>query len=82
MERNDKWYDEFHKRLVERAKEDEISQRDLKDSDELMVFFAKMDLSEYKRRIIEDWVACMLSLAERHMELAYDMGLEDAKKVK
>lgn len=79
MERNEKWYDEFHKRLIERAKEDELCCRNLKDSNELMVLFAKMDLSEYKRRIIEDWVACMLSLAERHMELAYEMGLEDAK---
>lgn len=78
--RDDKWYDEFHKRLVERAKQDEICQKDTKEATKLLVMFERLEMSDYKRRIIEDWVACLLSAAERQMEIAYDMGREEAEK--
>ena len=76
---DEKWYSEFHRALEQRAQDDAVFRRDQKDSKELELMMEQLPLSEYQRRIVEDYLACLQSMAERRTEIAYEMGKESLK---
>ncbi|MBQ8598510.1 MAG: hypothetical protein IJ411_00110 [Oscillospiraceae bacterium] len=74
QKRSDQWYNEFHNELIDRARQDPLCCDDKKSCIELEELVDKLELSRHQRCVINDYIACLLTLSERHMELAYDLG--------
>ena len=57
--------------------EDEVYQQDEKDLDELTKRFMNLDLPEYDRMIINDYIACLQTVDCRYADISYATGIED-----
>ena len=55
--------------------EDEIYQQDEKDVDELTKRFMDLDLPEYDRMIIDDYIACLQTVDCRYADISYMAGV-------
>lgn len=62
------------------ALSDKIYKKDLKDSKELEKRYAALSLDTEERTLIDDYIACLLTRAQRMEELSYVIGVRDATK--
>ncbi|MBP1582131.1 MAG: hypothetical protein J6A26_07030 [Oscillospiraceae bacterium] len=61
--------------------QDPISQKDLRDLQHLEQACQLLPLDTQQRRLLNDYLACLGSLQEREVELAYLAGAEDAAQL-
>jgi len=61
----------------ERYQTDLICIKDSVDLGLLQQRLDNLDLTKQQRRIINDYIACLLSLNERKQELAFQLGIEE-----
>ncbi len=73
-DRLDEFAEERRKDLLDK---DKIYQKDWADQIELSKKVAQLDLTEAQRRIIEDYIACIVTTQYRAAALSYVAGARD-----
>lgn len=75
---DDDKYEAILDKLGTLIEQDPICQTDREDCAALEELVSYLQVSDFSHRIIQDYVACLLTLSERQMELAYELGRKEA----